>query len=100
MNEIIDVAILHPFRNHRESAFSNRHPEQRQNVWMVEVFPSDCLFTEFLHLVMLAEAMRGRAEQRPTLRIVPRSLVVYTRGSFAATCFPLYVHRETLALPP
>ena len=100
MNEIIDIAILHPFRNHREPAFSNCDPEQRQDVRMVEVFPSGCLSAEFLDLVMPAEAKRGWTEQTPTLRIVPRSLVVYMRGTFAATCFSLYVHRETLAFPP
>ena len=100
LNEIIDITILHPLRNHRESPFSNCHPEQRQDIGMVEVLPSDCLSAEFLHLVMPAKAKRGRTKQTPTLRILPKLLVVYMRGSFAATCFPLYVHRETLAFPP
>ena len=67
---------------------------------MVEVFPSGCLSAEFLDLAMPAKAKRGWTEQTPALRIVPRSLVVYMRGTFAATCFPWYVHRETLAFPP
>ena len=48
LNEFIDIPVLHPFRDHRESSFSQCDTEQRQDVRMPEVFPSNRFSAESL----------------------------------------------------
>lgn len=51
LDELLDVTVCHPLRNHGESVLSHDHPYQRQHVWMAERFPGDDFSTEPLQHV-------------------------------------------------
>lgn len=54
MSEVLDdVPLIHPLGNETESICCDRRAKEGQDVWVVEVFPSDCFFAEPLHLVAL-----------------------------------------------
>ena len=46
LDELIDVSVLHPLRNHREPVFAHRHPKQRQDIRMPKVLPGNSLSAE------------------------------------------------------
>ena len=48
-DELIDVPILHPLRNHYNPVFIHRYPKQRQDARVPEVLPGDTLSVESLH---------------------------------------------------
>jgi len=39
LDEINNIPIDHPFRNHRKESFPHRHSQQREHVWMVKALP-------------------------------------------------------------
>ena len=51
LNELVDVSIIRPLRNHRKPMFAYRDPKQREDIWMPEMFPSNSLSAEPLQRV-------------------------------------------------
>ena len=47
-NELVDIPIVHPLRNHRKVALIERHSKQRQNVWVPKVLANHCLSAKSL----------------------------------------------------
>ena len=47
-DELDDIPIGHPFRNHREEPFLHRHSQQREHIRMVEGLPRHNLLAENL----------------------------------------------------
>ena len=39
LDEIDNITIDHPFRNHRKEPFPHRHSQQREHIRMVEALP-------------------------------------------------------------
>lgn len=97
-DELVDVSIIHPLRNHRKFVLADSHPKQRQDVGMPEMLPGNHLSAESLRYVDTGEwgAVTGRSL---TLRMVLR-LVVNTWRTLTATWCPSYVLCDTLAQPP
>ena len=50
-NELDDVPMFHPLGNHCKPTFGDRHPEQRQDIRMLEVLPGHSLSAEALQCV-------------------------------------------------
>ena len=48
LDELIDVPIDHPFRDHCKEPLLHRHPQQREHVWMAEGLPCYNFFAERL----------------------------------------------------
>ena len=48
LDEIINVPILHPLGDQNKPVFAHRHSEERDDVGMPKVFPSNTLSTESL----------------------------------------------------
>jgi len=38
-NELVDIPIDHPLRNHRKELSPHRHSQQWEHVWMAEALP-------------------------------------------------------------
>ena len=55
LDELDDIPIDHPFRNHRKEPFSHRHSQQREYIRMVEGLP---------RYNFLAERLRGRVDHQ------------------------------------
>jgi len=55
LDELDDIPIDHPFRNHREELFPHRHSQQREYIRMVEGLP---------RYNFLAERLRGRGDHQ------------------------------------
>ena len=55
LNELVDIPIDHPFRNHCKELFSHRHSQQREHIWMAEGPPC---------YNFLAECLRDRNDHQ------------------------------------
>jgi len=49
LNELLDIPIDHPFRNHREEPFPHCHSQKREHIRMVEGSPCYNFLAEHLH---------------------------------------------------
>ena len=97
-NELIDVPILHPLGDHCKPAFTHRHSNQWQYVWMPEVLPDNSFSTETLQRIYPYRCDDRR--RRLTLRMTSRSSIMHTRTTLMATRRPWYVPCDTSANPP
>ena len=48
LDELDDIPIDHPFRNHREESFPHRHSQQRKHIRMLEALPRHNFLAERL----------------------------------------------------
>jgi len=98
LDEIVDVPIFHPLGDQSEPVFTHCRSEERQDVWMSEVFPSNTLPAESLEYIHSDTCDHGG--RRLTLRMTSGSLVRYMRTTLTATRRPWYVPCDTSANPP
>ena len=76
LDELVNIAIHHPFRYHCKLGFIRRNTQKRQDIWMAKSAPCHNLLAEPLHgsestsqYIILARV------RRLTLVILPMSLV-------------------------
>jgi len=59
LDELVDVPIFHPLRDKSKPVFTHCHSEERQDVGMSEVSPSNTLSTKSLRSIQI-EVQRCR----------------------------------------
>jgi len=67
LDEVVDVSIFHPLRNQSEPVFTHCYSEERQDIGVSEVFPSNALLTEPLQPIRSDRC--GGADRGLTLRM-------------------------------